>query len=135
MWVVILIIILVIVIYKFGESSGKAIGSVQVERGMRLKYSQLINHILEGHKDCKIITETRTYIRVGVSNYGGDTIFHIQQCPNNIVMIDYDVSNNPIFGKFSLRFTFPDDMNQDDMMEKIGLGVQKKMIELQGLNK
>ncbi len=57
-------------------------------------------------------------------------MFHIQQCPNNIVMIDYDVSNNPVVPNFSLRFTFPDTMDQDEMMEKIELGVQKKMMSI-----
>ena len=43
-------------------------------------------------------------------------------------MIDYDVSNNPVMPNFSLRFTFPDTMNQDEMMEQIGLGIQRKMM-------
>lgn len=130
MWIVILVIIGVVVIYKFGKNSGESIESARSEGGMRLKYAKLVNNILEGHKDCKIFGETRTYIRVGVSNYGGTTMFHIQQCPNHIVMIDYDVSNNPVVGKFSLRFTFPDNMDQDEMMEQIGLGVQRKMMGL-----
>lgn len=45
-------------------------------------------------------------------------------------MIDYDVSNNPVVPNFSLRFTFPDTMDQDEMMEKIELGVQKKMMSI-----
>lgn len=130
MWVVILIIIGAILVYKFGKSSGETIGNVQSDGGMRLKYSILIQNILDGHKDCKIITETRTYIRVGVMNYGGSTIFHIQQCPNNMVMIDYDVSNNPVVPNFSLRFTFPDSKDQNEMMEEIGLGVQRKMMSI-----
>lgn len=131
MWVIILIVIGGFLIYKFGKNSGEAIVSARTDGGMRKKYSKLLNHILEGHKDAKIVTETRTYIRAGVSNYGGTTMFHIQQCPNNTVMIDYDVSNNPVVGKFSLRFTFPDNMDQDEMMVEIGLGVQRKMIEIQ----
>lgn len=127
MWIFALIIIGGFLIYKFGKNTGEAVASVRADGGMRLKYSKLLNHILEGHKDCKIIMETRTYIRAGVSNYGGTTMFHIQQCPNHIVMIDYDVSNNPVFGKFSLRFTFPDDMDQDAMVEQIGIGIQRKM--------
>lgn len=128
MWVIILIIIAVIIIYRLGKNSGEVIGRVRSDGGMRLKYSTLINNILQGHRDCKILVETRTYIRVGVSNFGGSTIFHIQQCPNNTVMIDYDVSNNPVIPNFSLRFTFPDTMNQDEMMEQIGLGIQRKMM-------
>lgn len=131
MFLFVLVVVLCFLVYNFGKNTGEVIKSVQVEGGMRLKYSKLLNHILEGHKDCKIIMETRTYIRAGISNYGGTTIFHIQQCPNHIVMIDYDVSNNPVFGRFSLRFTFPDDMDQDLMMEQIVLGVQKKIMMLE----
>lgn len=128
MWIVILIIIGAIFIFKFGKHTGETVGRVSSDGGMRLKYSKLLNHILQGHKDCKVLLETRTYIRTGVSNYGGTTMFHIQQCPNNTVMIDYDVANNPVVPDFSLRFTFPDTMNQDEMMEQIGLGVQRKMM-------
>lgn len=128
MWIVILIIIGAIFIFKFGKRTGETVGRVSSDGGMRLKYSKLLNYILQGHKDCKVLLETRTYIRAGVSNYGGTTMFHIQQCPNNTVMIDYDVSNNPVVPDFSLRFTFPDTMNQDEMMEQIGLGVQRKMM-------
>lgn len=128
MWVIILVIIGGILIYIIRRNTGEAIGSTG--GAMRLKYSKLLNHIIDGHKDCKIIMETKTYIRVGVSNYGGATMFHIQQCPNHIVMIDYDVYDNPICDNFSLRFTFPDDMDQDIMMVQIGIGIQKKMMRL-----
>lgn len=128
MWIILFIIISIVVIYRFGKCTGETVGRVASDGGMRLKYSKLLNNILHAHKDCKIMTETRTYIRAGVSNYGGSTIFHIQQCPNNIVMIDYEVSNNPVVPDFSLRFTFPDTMNQDKMMEQIGLGVHRKMM-------
>lgn len=128
MWVLIIVIIGAILFYQFGKNTGNAIGSVQSSGGMRLKYAKLIKNILDGNKDCRIMLETKTYIRVGVSNYGGSTIFHIQQLPNNQVMIDYDVSNNPVIPDFSLRFRFPDYMDQDKMIEEIGLGVQKKML-------
>lgn len=129
MWVIIIIIFAVILVYKFFGKTGETIGIVQTGGGMRLKYSVLLKEILESHKDCKILIETRTYIRVGVTNYGGSTIFHIQQCPNNIVMIDYDVSNNPVVPNFTLRFTFPDSKDQNEMLEEIGLRIQRKMME------
>lgn len=128
MWIILIIIIGIVVIYRFGKRTGETVGRVASDGGMRLKYSKLLNNILQGHQDCKILAETRTYIRAGVSNYGGSTIFHIQQCPNNTVIIDYDVSNNPVIPNFSLRFTFPDTMDQDEMMDQIGLGVQRKMM-------
>ena len=130
MWIVILLIIVVIVVYNFGKRTGETVGRVNRDGGMRHKYGKLLNHILQGHKECKILVETRTYIRAGVSNYGGNTIFHIQQCPNNTVMIDYEVSKNPAISDFNLRFTFPDTMDQDEMMKQIVLEIQRKMIGL-----
>lgn len=130
MWISLIIIIGIVVIYRFGKRTGETVERVASDGGMRLKYSKLLNNILQGHRDCKILVETRTYIRVGVSNYGGSTIFHIQQCPNNTVMIDYDVFNNPVVPNFSLRFTFPDTMDQDEMIEQIGLRLQRKMMGL-----
>lgn len=130
MWIIILIIIGVVLIYKFGKNSGDTIGRVQADGSMHLKYFVLIKNILDSHKDCKIIGETRTYIRIGVINFGGSTIFHIQQCPNNMVMIDYEVSNNPVVPNFSLRFTFPDSKDQNEMIEEIGLGIQRKMMSI-----
>ena len=34
----------------------------------------------------------------------------------------------PVIGAFSMRFTFPDDMDQDKMMREIALGIQRKMM-------
>lgn len=128
MWVVVLIVVVAVCVYKFGKNSGEVIGKVSHSGGMSVKYERLINNIISSHKGSEVIGETRTYLRVGVSNYGGSTMVHIQQCPNDIVMIDYDVAGNPIFKDFSLRFTFPDSMDQDQMMERIMLGVRNKMI-------
>jgi hypothetical protein len=122
-----LVLVAALLIYRFGRHTGESIGSAQACGGMSVKYSRLLSHILQSHENCRIVVETRTYIRVGVSNYGGTTMFHIQQCPGNVVMIDYDVTGNPVFGKFSLRFTFPDSLDQDIMMERISEGVQRKM--------
>ncbi len=45
-------------------------------------------------------------------------------------MIDLEISNNPIVGKFSLRYRFPDYMDQDKMMEEMILDIHRKMKEL-----
>lgn len=51
MWIVILVIIGVIVVYKFGKRTGETVGRVNSDGGMRLKYSKLLNHILQGQED------------------------------------------------------------------------------------
>lgn len=130
-WVIIVIIV-VIVAFKIGGKSGEMVSSSSNAGGMRVKYAKLIEMILDGHKDSKIVVETRTYIRAGVSNYGGTTMFHIQQNTGNTVLIDYEVSNNPAVPSFTLHFSFPDSMNQEEMYEQIAMGVQRKMQQLFG---
>lgn len=128
-WVIIIVII-VFIAFKLGSTSGQVVGRVNSSGGMRVKYSKLLKLILDGHKDCKIIYETRTYIRVGISNYGGTTLFHIQQSTGNRVIIQYEIKDNPIVPSFQLEWTFPDDMDQDKMMVIMGLDIQKKMIQM-----
>lgn len=127
MWILIIMTIIGIVIYHLSKPWRETIRKVNATGGMDVRYARLIQNILDGHKDCQIIGGTRTYIRLGVSNLGGTIMFHIQQCSNNTVMIDYDVSNNPVIPSFNLRFTFPDTMDQDEMMERIAMGIQNKL--------
>ena len=127
-WVIIIVIAVVVVIaFKFGSTLGQVIGSVNNSGGMRVKYTKLLNNILSGHKDSKIFVETRTYIKAGVSNYGGTTLFHIQQSIGNKVIIQYEVKNNPVVPSFQLTWTFPDDMDQDEMRNVIAADILRKM--------
>ena len=99
---------------------------------MRVKYARLLENILSGHKDSKVFVETRTYLRAGVSNYGGTTLFHIQQSTGNKVIIQYEVKDNPAVPAFQLEWVFPDDMDQNEMMVVISNDIQKKMVSYFG---
>lgn len=105
-WVIIVIVV-IIVAFRIGSKSGEMVSSSTNAGGMRVKYAKLLELILNGHAESRIVTETRTYIRAGVSNYGGTTMFHIQQSIGSTVLIDYEVSNNPAVPSFTLHFRFP----------------------------
>lgn len=128
-WIIIVAII-VFIAFKIGSTSGQVVGSVNNSGGMRVKYARLLENILSGHKDSKVFVETRTYLRAGVSNYGGTTLFHIQQSTGNKVIIQYEVKDNPAVPTFQLEWVFPDDMDQDEMMVVISNDIQKKMMTL-----
>lgn len=128
-WIIIVAII-VFIAFKIGSTSGQVVGSVNNSGGMRVKYARLLENILGGHKDSKVFVETRTYLRAGVSNYGGTTLFHIQQSTGNKVIIQYEVKDNPAVPAFQLEWGFPDDMDQDEMMVVISNDIQKKMMTL-----
>ena len=130
-WIIIVAII-VFIAFKIGSTSGQVVGSVNNCGGMRVKYARLLENILSGHKDSKVFVETRTYLRAGVSNYGGTTLFHIQQSTGNKVIIQYEVKDNPAVPAFQLEWVFPDDMDQDEMMVVISNDIQKKMVSYFG---
>lgn len=87
-WVIIVIVVVVLA-FKLGNKTGEIVSSSSNAGGMRTKYAKLLEYILNGHPESKIVVETRTYIRAGVSNYGGTTMFHIQQSTGGVVLIDY----------------------------------------------
>lgn len=130
-WVIIVAVI-VFIAFKIGSTSGQVVGSVNNSGGMRVKYARLLENILNGHKDSKVFVETRTYLRAGVSNYGGTTLFHIQQSTGNKVIIQYEVKDNPAVPAFQSEWVFPDDMDQDEMMVVISNDIQKKMVSYFG---
>ena len=130
-WVIIVAVI-VFIAFKIGSTSGQVVGSVNNCGGMRVKYARLLENILSGHKDSKVFVETHTYLRAGVSNYGGTTLFHIQQSTGNKVIIQYEVKDNPAVPAFQLEWVFPDDMDQDEMMVVISNDIQKKMVSYFG---
>lgn len=130
-WVIIVAVI-VFIAFKIGSTSGQVVGSVNNSGGMRVKYARLLENILSGHKDSKVFVETRTYLRAGVSNYGGTTLFHIKQSTGNKVIIQYEVKDNPAVPAFQLEWVFPDDMDQDEMMVVISNDIQKKMVSYFG---
>jgi len=130
-WVIIVAVI-VFIAFKIGSTSGQVVGSVNNSGGMRVKYARLLENILSGHKDSKVFVETRTYLRAGVSNYGGTTLFHIQQSTGNKVIIQYEVKDNPAVPAFQLEWVFPDDMDQDEMMVVISNDIRKKMVSYFG---
>ena len=130
-WVIIVAVI-VFIAFKIGSTSGHVVGSVNNCRGLRVKYARLLENILSGHKDSKVFVETRTYLRAGVSNYGGTTLFHIQQSTGNKVIIQYEVKDNPAVPAFQLEWVFPDDMDQNEMMVVISNDIQKKMVSYFG---
>lgn len=128
-WVIVTAIV-VYIAFKLGSTSGQMVGSVNSSGGMRVKYAELLENILNSHKDSKIFVETRTYIRAGVSNYGGTTLFHIQQSTGNRVIIHYEVKDNPVVPSYQLKWSFPDDMNQDEMMTIMIMDMQKKTMQM-----
>ena len=118
LWAIIVAVV-VYFIYKFVNESNDVVAKTEKEGGMRKKYHVLLDFILTGHSDAKIVQETRTFISAGVSNYGGSTMFYIQQSSGGKCIIRYEIKNNPIISNYQLQWIFPDDMDQTLMLARM----------------
>lgn len=116
MWWIIIVVIVIMVI-KFANDSNKQANAVAKQGGMRVKYRKLINHLLNGDANCKIIQETKAFISVGVSGISGSTVFFIQQTFGTVT-IQYKVKSK-VFGNHQLEWRFDEFADQDKMIEKI----------------
>jgi hypothetical protein len=116
MWWIIIVIIAFIVI-KIVTEGNKRASTVTKQGGMRIKYSTLIKHFLDGDTNAKILQESSVSISIGVSGSSGSTIFTIQQL-DNAVCIVWKV-NNIFLGNHSLKWTFNEFLEQSKMITKI----------------
>ena len=127
-FLIIIAVIVVVIIIKFARDSAKQSYDIKSQGGVRKKYATLIELIMSGDSRSKIFQETNTFISVGVSGAAGSTIFYIQQTFGNVT-IQYEVKNNPIVGFLKKEWTFPEDMDQNLMWEKMNndilLAIQK----------
>ncbi len=128
MWWIILIAIVAYVIIKFAIDSNKQADAVVKQGGMRKKYKTLVNHLLSGHPQARIVQETATFLNIGVSNMGGTTSFFITQTFGTVT-VEWKI-NSPLFGKHKLEWTFDEFLDQDKMIEKIENDVGKYTMNL-----
>lgn len=114
---ILIVAIILFVIIKFAGATNKQSNEVRSQGGMKVKYMILYEFFMSSHGENKLIKETNTYLCIGHSNYGGSSVFHLQQTFGEIT-IQFEF-NNPVFGKHKLEWSFNEKMNQYKMIEKI----------------
>lgn len=116
MWITI-IVILGIIIYFFLRDRDKMLQS-QVDNfgGMERKYSLIIEW-LTNNPNSRITKKTRDHIEITATYPSSTTKFLITQNFNSI-KIDW-LSNLGILGNHQLNWNFPDNTNQEIIIEKI----------------
>jgi len=117
MWWTIITLIVVFIIGKFLYDTSKQSSKIKQEGGMRIKYRELIAEILNQDSKVRIMQETSNSITLGVSNISGSTLFIFTQTYGKLT-IQWKV-DNPIFGKHSMEWDFPEYGDQEKMMSRI----------------
>ena len=128
MWIFIVAIIAIVIIVKTKSKSDEVVEHVASHGGMREKYSVLVERLLLSHPNMAGITETRTFMDIGMNNPDGSSHFYFQQVSNNAVMIQYELKGDPTMPDFKIEWTFNDSYDQKIMLLKIGSDLQQKMM-------
>ena len=122
MWTIIITIV-IFIIGLFLYDTSKQSTQIKKEGGMRIKYRDLITYIISQDSKTRIFQETSNSITVGVSNIGGTTLFILTQTYGKLT-VQWKV-DNPIFGKHSMEWDFPEYGDQETMMARIMNDLEK----------
>jgi hypothetical protein len=128
MWGFIIVIIALIAI-KFIYDTAKQSSKIKSEGGVRMKYAILVDHFLSGDERCRIFQEDNTLVSVGISGPAGSQIYYIFPSYGN-VSIRMEIKNNPLLGNMKMEWRFPEDMDQEHMIEKIDYDLEQRFSSL-----
>ena len=116
-FVIFLIIIIVIVVVHFAKDSYNESEKVAKEGGIRTKYKMLIDNFADPSSGMHIIKETNKYISLGMTNSAGSINFNFQHTFNQID-VTFEM-NNVFVGNHKLNWSFPETMDQNEMIYQI----------------
>ncbi|MBQ0008607.1 MAG: hypothetical protein KBT40_07805 [bacterium] len=128
MWIFIVAIIATVIICKTKSKSSEIVDHVASHGGMREKYSIIVDRLLLSHPNMAIITETRTFMDIGMNNPDGSSHFYFQQVSKNGIMIQYELKGDPSASDFKINWTFDDSFDQEIMLLQISADIQRKMM-------
>ena len=127
MWIFIVAIIAIVIIIKTKSKSDEVVDHVAAHGGMREKYNVLVERILSSHPNMAIITETKTFMYMGMNNPDGSSHFYFQQVSKDAVLIQYELKGDPTMPDFKIDWTFNDSYNQEIMLLQISADLERKM--------
>ena len=128
MWTFIIVIV-VFIIGRFLYDTAKQSSEIKEHGGIRQKYSILINNFLHGHERCRILQSSNTFVAVGVYGAAGSQVYYIYPTYGNVT-IRMEIKNNPLWGNMKMEWTFPENLDQNIMIEKINTDIETKFTSL-----
>ena len=128
MWILIVAIIAIVIIVKTKSKSEEVVEHVAAHGGMREKYNVLVERLLSSHPNMAVLTETRTFMDIGMNNPDGSSHFYFQQVSKDAIMIQFELKGDPTMPDFKIDWTFNDSLDQEMMLLKIFTDLQRKMM-------
>lgn len=124
-FLIFVIIIVIIVIFNFAKDSYNENDKLVKQGGMRVKYRTLIDNFIDPDSGLDVVKETNNYVCVGTQNAAGSIAFHFQHSFNKIT-VTFEMKNLFI-GNHKLDWTFPETMDQQQMIDRIESGTRQYM--------
>lgn len=107
---------------------------MKTQGGVRQKYSKIVDFVLSSHPDSKIFHKDNTSVVVGVQGIAGSQVFYITKS-FGVVIIQMKVRNNPLCGNMEREWKFPENMDQEKIIEQITVDTKRDMeIIIKNLN-
>lgn len=107
---------------------------MKTQGGVRQKYSKIVDFVLSSHPDSKIFHQDNTSVVVGVQGIAGSQVFYITKS-FGVVIIQMKVRNNPLCGNLERVWKFPENMDQEKIIEQITVDTKRDMeIIIKNLN-
>lgn len=128
MWIFIVAIIAIVIIVRTKSKSDEIVEHVSAHGGMREKYNVLVERLLSSHPNMAVVSETRTFMNIGMDNFDGSSHFYFQQVSKDAVMIQYELKGDPTMPDFKIDWTFNDSYDQEIMLLKMFTDLQRKMM-------
>lgn len=100
---------------------------MKAQGGARQKYSKIVDYILSSHNDSKIFHQDNTSVVVGVQGIAGSQVFYITKT-FDVVNIQMKVKNNPLCGNIEREWKFPENMNQEKIIEQMKRDMSKDLV-------
>lgn len=123
-----IIIIGIIIVLKFIYDTSNQSQKIKEEGGIKKKYSILVNHFLSGDERCQVFQDTNTMVSVGVTGPAGSQIYYIFPSFGK-VSIRMEIKNNPLWGNIKMGWEFPESMDQELMIKRINLDIEKRFMK------
>lgn len=99
---------------------------MKAQGGVRQRYSKIVDYVLSSNPESKIFHQDNTSVVVGVQGIAGSQVFYITKA-FEVVIVQMKVRNNPMFGNMEREWEFPENMDQDKIIECINNDMMKDM--------
>jgi hypothetical protein len=123
MWTAIILDIVVIIVGKFLYDINRQSAQITEEGGMINKYRDLIEFLKDRDPNSRIFQETSDSVTIGASDKNGTLFFMLIQTFGNVTVIWKTHSST--FGKYKMKWEFPENENQNKMAERITYDLEK----------